>query len=432
MNTLQEIPILLSDTNMDDCDSDSSTEELDQEEIQSEENNESLFHPSTTTEAHSQFPLRQRAPSFSMGQTALVMKGPFARHHEDKRRNRTLRKKITHASFDRTAKSMASPLASSTDGITMASLFSVEREKIQRARTLSKSDDFFGLQPFPTPSSPYKPPKEIAEKKLRSNSVSALRSQSNHQYNRAELEIPAFIPPGNLNSLESKENEENSSNFARAEKPKSEGNSTFCIGIRRTVSDMGSSYVRKLPFTKKKLCDYITVHTVYDLLNGKYNQSFDEILIIDCRYTYEYEGGHIPGAISMLPAERDTRLKEWFFSPAVPCERKAIVFHCEFSSKRGPESWRQLRDLDRKYNGRFDELYYPEIYVMEGGYQNFYQAYPHVCEGRYIEMKDKRFKGEYNQNIKREKEVRRSGSFVAPNRRLLSRSQTSLSFSNHF
>lgn len=34
---------------------------------------------------------------------------------------------------------------------------------------------------------------------------------------------------------------------------------------------------------------------VADLLNGKYSHRFTEIVIIDCRYDYEFEGGHIIG-----------------------------------------------------------------------------------------------------------------------------------------
>ena len=59
--------------------------------------------------------------------------------------------------------------------------------------------------------------------------------------------------------------------------------------------------------------------------------------IIDCRYPYEFEGGHVRGAVNIWDREE---LKEtYFLAPRHPEEgqRSVIVFHCEFSSKRGPD-----------------------------------------------------------------------------------------------
>ncbi len=54
-----------------------------------------------------------------------------------------------------------------------------------------------------------------------------------------------------------------------------------------------------------------------------------------------------------------------------------IIFHCEFSQKRGPRALRALRDMDRKFNAhRWPNLFYNEIYVLEGGYKNFYSHFP--------------------------------------------------------
>ncbi len=60
--------------------------------------------------------------------------------------------------------------------------------------------------------------------------------------------------------------------------------------------------------------------------------------IIDCRYPYEYEGGHVDGAKNLWT---DKEVKKRLFSePLVyPQEdsKDIFIFHCEFSSKRGPE-----------------------------------------------------------------------------------------------
>lgn len=63
-----------------------------------------------------------------------------------------------------------------------------------------------------------------------------------------------------------------------------------------------------------------------------------EYRIIDCRYPYEYAGGHIRGAENIW---RQEDLLEKFFSEHLqyPQEevREIFIFHCEFSSKRGPK-----------------------------------------------------------------------------------------------
>jgi hypothetical protein len=46
-----------------------------------------------------------------------------------------------------------------------------------------------------------------------------------------------------------------------------------------------------------------------------------------------------------------------------------IIFHCEFSQKRGPAQYRTLRELDRYLHiDVYPKLIYSEIYILEGGY----------------------------------------------------------------
>lgn len=52
-----------------------------------------------------------------------------------------------------------------------------------------------------------------------------------------------------------------------------------------------------------------------------------------------------------------------------------IIFHCEFSQKRGPRAFRELRNQDRNVNV-WPKLNFPEIYVLEGGYCSFYDQFP--------------------------------------------------------
>ena len=65
-------------------------------------------------------------------------------------------------------------------------------------------------------------------------------------------------------------------------------------------------------------------------------------------------------------------------------EKIIIIFHCEFSQKRGPRLWAALRELDRKMNlERYPQLFFPEMYILEGGYKRFYAEHPDLCEGGY-------------------------------------------------
>jgi len=62
-----------------------------------------------------------------------------------------------------------------------------------------------------------------------------------------------------------------------------------------------------------------------------------------CRYPYEYEGGHIRGAINIFTKEQlfkdftENKLgKRSQKTDKVNAKRNVLIFHCEFSSERGP------------------------------------------------------------------------------------------------
>ena len=62
-------------------------------------------------------------------------------------------------------------------------------------------------------------------------------------------------------------------------------------------------------------------------------------------------------------------------TPMEPLDkRRIIVFHCEFSSKRGPTLLNYLRNKDRELNSTsYPALHYPELYILEGGYKAFFE-----------------------------------------------------------
>lgn len=79
-----------------------------------------------------------------------------------------------------------------------------------------------------------------------------------------------------------------------------------------------------------------------NLLRGDFDESVASFKVIDCRYPYEYEGGHIHGAVNLYNQEQimNELLNIKTETPKVVPEgpmRNIVVFHCEFSSERGPK-----------------------------------------------------------------------------------------------
>uniref|UniRef100_A0A336M1V0 protein-tyrosine-phosphatase n=1 Tax=Culicoides sonorensis TaxID=179676 RepID=A0A336M1V0_CULSO len=141
----------------------------------------------------------------------------------------------------------------------------------------------------------------------------------------------------------------------------------------------------------------ITCETMAKLLNGEYDNQIASYKVIDCRYPYEYEGGHIRGALNLYM--QDQILKVLMDSSCTPNndspKRNILIFHCEFSSERGPKLSRFLRSSDRDRN-EYPELQYPEIYLLHGGYKDFFAVHPELCDPiSYRPMLEPSFTDEY-------------------------------------
>jgi rhodanese-related sulfurtransferase len=205
-----------------------------------------------------------------------------------------------------------------------------------------------------------------------------------------------------------------------------------------------NGWAHKLPCTKYEMVDRIPCEVVADIIQGRGPAHlYSRVVIFDCRFPFEFEGGHLPGAIN-ITGDDDAAAVKWLFGadeatmmPQLPqlLEKTnlftrpdvLLIFHCEFSQQRGPRLCRLLRDVDRQLNeSRYPDLYYPEMYVMDGGYKQFFKSHPELCEGSYVPMLEKDKRGEC---IAHEQQSRRSRRTSADYLRSLS---SDVSFSASF
>ncbi|ELK28654.1 M-phase inducer phosphatase 2 [Myotis davidii] len=162
---------------------------------------------------------------------------------------------------------------------------------------------------------------------------------------------------------------------------------------RELIGDYAKAFLLQTVDGKHQDLKYISPETMVALLMGKFSNIVERFVIVDCRYPYEYEGEHIKTAVN-LPLEQDA---EMFLlqSPITPCsldKRIILIFHCEFSSERGPHMCRFIRERDRTIND-YPSLYYPEIYILKGGYKEFFPQHPTFCEPQdYRPMNHEAFK----------------------------------------
>lgn len=172
-----------------------------------------------------------------------------------------------------------------------------------------------------------------------------------------------------------------------------------------------------------------------------------KLVIIDCRYNYEFRGGHVPQAVNVSsPTVIDLlfrKFRDFLFSGSflnglieldneelTTCKLEEIVerflrksasneigegrhretstdrvspvfvFHCEFSMKRSPKMMRHIRSVDRSIN-QYPQLTFPQMFLLKDGYQAWIQhKLNFACAQKhgYIEMSDPA----YTQNLNME------------------------------
>lgn len=149
---------------------------------------------------------------------------------------------------------------------------------------------------------------------------------------------------------------------------------TYTPSSKTEGSEIFTGYPCALPSVGTGPSDSIyrvSIETVSSLL-GK-----SEFILIDCRFEYEYTGGHITSAVNITTQKEIKKL----FDELVATGKGSsliLIFYCEYSSVRAPRLAISLRNQDR-LKSAYPYLRFPNVYVMEGGYRDFYKSYPGFC-----------------------------------------------------
>lgn len=174
-------------------------------------------------------------------------------------------------------------------------------------------------------------------------------------------------------------------------KPKPEAETPAPSGLQ-SVMDVEEANELALPHTvpddPTDTIPRISKETLLQVLDGAYADCFDQKMIIDCRFEYEYEGGHIDSAVNYN--DKDLLSSQLFQTPMNG--RTLLVFHCEYSAHRAPLMARHIRSEDRTANAEhYPRLTYPEVYILEGGYSAFFGEHRGRCfPPEYVEMSDEK------------------------------------------
>ncbi|KAF2772538.1 putative cdc25-like protein tyrosine phosphatase [Teratosphaeria nubilosa] len=132
----------------------------------------------------------------------------------------------------------------------------------------------------------------------------------------------------------------------------------------------------------------ISQETMIDVLENKHADKYDSIKVIDCRFEYEYEGGHIENAVNFNDKQQ---LAAELFGVHQP-PSTLLIFHCEYSVHRAPLTAKYIRGHDRTVNAaNYPKLTYPEMYILDGGYSTFFKSHRTKCSPQnYVEMNDEK------------------------------------------
>ncbi|XP_052791774.1 M-phase inducer phosphatase 1-like [Mya arenaria] len=124
---------------------------------------------------------------------------------------------------------------------------------------------------------------------------------------------------------------------------------------------------RRSIFSGKRSADHkdltsISPEVTADVIRGSFSDVIGDVTIVDCRYPYEFEGGHIRGALNMYTKDEVNSLLQ---KPVADDKR-----HVPVPSRARPNV--KQRQVPR--------LNFPEVYLLHGGYKDFFKMYQDLCD----------------------------------------------------
>ena len=148
----------------------------------------------------------------------------------------------------------------------------------------------------------------------------------------------------------------------------------------------------------------ISQDTMADVLNSRYQCEYARVLVVDCRFEYEYNGGHIENAVNFNDKQQ---LANELFASTGPAST-LLILHCEYSVHRAPLTAKYIRSHDRNVNAaHYPRLTYPEMYILDGGYSKFFSQHRSKCYPQnYVEMNDHRHEQDCERGMAKGKQQR--------------------------
>ncbi len=235
--------------------------------------------------------------------------------------------------------------------------------------SLRRAVSFMGTNPFVNPSQPLRAP---APCPLPLPAVAPLSASTDFLPSTESI-----FPEMSEHTVSRERLVSSSMGFSEVHRERS---MTTQLPLRQPPQAPDSYFPQTLPTvnnSKKPHLASINGSTMVRVLQGEFRDTYDHLTIVDCRYPYEYEGGHVDGAVNL----QRHQIEQYFFGNIVleDTVKHTIIFYCEFSSQRGPGCMGFLREIDRKLNlFQYPRLYYPEIYLLLDGYSKFYE-FSQVC-----------------------------------------------------
>lgn len=137
--------------------------------------------------------------------------------------------------------------------------------------------------------------------------------------------------------------------------------------------------------SQSEFYSHVSSHQLAIFIQDPSSFNYDSIIPVDVRFLYENNGGSIRNSRSVTTMQQLIDLYNENLGRKV-----LIIFHCEYSSERGPHVMKVFRQYDRTKN-LYPKLSFPDVAILDGGYSKFYRDYPHLCDGGYIQMYDDNF-----------------------------------------